>query len=42
MTRNVTEKFIFSSKTRICFRIVVRKAKVTGEKKKEKQKQHNY
>jgi len=38
MTINVTEKVIFSSKTVICFRIVVRKAKVIGEKKI----QHNY
>lgn len=34
MTINVPEKVIFSSKTIICFRIVFRKAKVIGKKKK--------
>lgn len=32
MTRNVTEKVIFSSKIIICFRIAIRKAKVIGKK----------
>lgn len=35
MTINVTEKVIFRSETIIHFRIVVRKAKVIGEKNKQ-------